>query len=113
MLILFAIAFAGTILGSVFPKIPTAIWITIIGVLVAMPYNTITAPFVVAEVNKIGILPTCTPILAYAGVSIGKDWTEFKRIGWRGIVVALFVMVGTYVGSALIAQAILAAQGII
>ena len=113
ILILFAIAFAGTILGSVFPKIPTAIWITIIGVLVAMPYNTITAPFVVAEVNKIGILPTCTPILAYAGVSIGKDWTEFKKIGWRGILVALFVMIGTYVGSALIAQAILAAQGII
>lgn len=113
VLILLAIALAGSILGAVIPKIPTAIWITLIGVLVAMPYNTVTAPFVVAEVNKIGILPTCTPILAYAGVSIGKDWTEFKRIGWRGIVVALFVMVGTYVGSALIAQAILAVQGII
>ena len=113
VLILLAIALAGSILGAVIPKITTAIWITLIGVLVAIPYNSVTAPFVVAEVNNIGILPTCTPILAYAGVSIGKDWTEFKRIGWRGIVVALFVMVGTYVGSALIAQAILAAQGII
>lgn len=113
ILILFAIAFAGTVLGNVFPKVPTAIWITLIGVLVAMPYNTITAPFVVEQVNKIGLLPTCTPILAYAGVSIGKDWTEFKRIGWRGILVAIFVMIGTYVGSAIIAQIILSVQGII
>lgn len=113
ILILLAIALVGSILGTIFPKVPTAIWITVIGVLLAMPYNTVTAPFVVAEVNKIGLLPTCTPILAYAGVSIGKDWTEFKRIGWRGILVAIFVMIGTYVGSALIAQLILSMQGII
>lgn len=65
------------------------------------------------QVGKIGMLPTVTPILAYAGVSMGKDWIEFKKIGWKGIVVAIFVMIGTYVGSALIAQLILSAQGII
>lgn len=113
ILILWAIALAGTILGTVIPKIPTAIWITIIGVLLAMPYNTVTAPFIVKYVNEINLLATCTPILAYAGVSIGKDWLEFKRIGWRGILVAIFVMIGTYLGSAIIAQIILSAQGII
>lgn len=113
VLILLCIAFVGTVLGTIFPKVPTAIWITLIGVLLAMPYNTITAPFVVEQVNKVGLLPTATPVLAYAGVSIGKDWIEFKKIGWRGILVAIFVMIGTYVGSALIAQAILSAQGII
>ena len=78
-----------------------------------MPYNTITGPFVSAEVGKIGLLPLATPILAYAGVSIGKDWVEFKKIGWRGIIVAFLVMIGTYIGSAIIAQIILKAQGII
>ena len=113
LLILFAIAFVGTLLGALFPKIPTAIWITVIGILVAMPYNTLMAPVVVEQEGKIGLLPAATPVLAYAGVSIGKDWVEFKRIGWRGILVALLVMIGTYLGSAIIAQIILSMQGII
>lgn len=113
LLILLAIALVGTLLGEAIPKVPTAIWITLIGILLAMPYNTVTAPFIVAEVGKIGLLPAATPVLAYAGVSIGKDWIEFKKIGWKGIVVALLVMIGTYLGSAIIAQIILSAQGII
>ncbi len=113
LLILFAIAFVGTLLGALVPKVPTAIWITVIGILVAMPYNTLMAPVVVEQVGKIGLLPAATPVLAYAGVSIGKDWVEFKRIGWRGILVALLVMIGTYLGSAIIAQIILSMQGII
>ena len=113
LLILFAIAFAGLILNSFIPKVPAVIWITIIGILLAMPYNTITAPFITTQVGKIGLLPAATPVLAYAGVSIGKDWVDFKKIGWRGILVALLVMVGTYLGSALIAQLILSIQGII
>lgn len=113
LLILIAIAFAGNILSMLVPKVPSILWITLIGILVAMPYNTITGPVVAAQVNKLGLLPLATPVLAYAGVSIGKDWIEFKKIGWRGILVALLVMVGTYVGSAAIAQLILSVQGLI
>ena len=112
LFILFCIALVSTTLNAFIPKIPTIIWITFIGIILAMPYSP-TGAFVAEEVNKIGMLPAVTPILAYAGVSMGKDWTEFKKIGWRGIVVAIFVMIGTYVGSALIAQLILSAQGII
>lgn len=113
LLILLGIAFAGSMLGVMVPKIPTAIWITLIGIILAMPYNPVTSEFVAASVGKIGLLPAATPVLAYAGVSIGKDWIEFKKIGIKGIIVALLVMVGTYVGSAIIAQIILSAQGII
>lgn len=112
MLILFAIAIVSTLLNAVFPKIPTIIYITFIGIILGMPYSP-TGAYVAEQVNKIGLLPSVTPVLAYAGVSMGKDWLEFKKIGWRGIVVAIFVMIGTYVGSALIAQIILSAQGII
>lgn len=112
ILILYGIALVSTVLNALVPKIPTIIWITFIGIILAMPYSP-TGAFVGAEVNKIGMLPAVTPILAYAGVSMGKDWVEFKKIGWRGIVVAIFVMIGTYVGSALIAQLILSMQGII
>jgi len=112
MFLLFGIALAGSILNLIFPKIPAIIYITALGILLAMPHSP-TGAFVSGQVGKIGMLPTVTPILVYAGVSMGKDWIEFKKIGWKGIVVAIFVMIGTYVGSALIAQLILSAQGII
>lgn len=53
----------------------------------------------------------CTPILAYAGVSIGKDLDDFAKTGWRIVLVAIVVFVGTYIGSAIIAQAILQYMG--
>jgi putative effector of murein hydrolase LrgA (UPF0299 family) len=45
--------------------------------------------------------------LAYAGVAIGKDLDDFAKSGWRIVVVACVVFIGTYIGSAIIAQAIL------
>ena len=113
VLILLIISLIGLILAELVPAVHVSIWITLIGVLLAMPYNPVTGPFVAEQVGKIGLLPLATPILAYAGVSIGKDWVEFKKIGWRGIIVAFLVMIGTYVGSAIIAQIILKAQGLI
>lgn len=84
LFILFCIALVSTTLNAFIPKIPTIIWITFIRIILAMPYSP-TGAFVAEEVNKIGMLPAVTPILAYAGVSMGKDWTEFKKIGWRGL----------------------------
>ena len=113
ILILFGISFVGTTLARLIPvKIPAVIWITVIGILLAIEGSP-TAPYVTEAVGKIGLLPLATPVLAYAGVNIGKDWAEFKKIGWRGILVTLCVMVGTFVGSAVIANIILHAQGTI
>ena len=113
ILILFGIAFVGTTLARLIPvKIPAVIWITVIGILLAIEGSP-TAPYVTEAVGKIGLLPLATPVLAYARVNIGKDWAEFKKIGWRGILVTLCVMVGTFVGSAVIANIILHAQGTI
>lgn len=111
MLILLGIAVAGTLLGDVTP-IPGVIWITIIGILLAVEGSP-TATVVNEYVSQIGLLPLATPVLAFAGVNIGKDWVEFKKIGWRGIVVTLCVMIGTFVGSALIAWGLLVAMHII
>lgn len=58
-------------------------------------------------VKKVGFLALCTPILAYAGVAIGKDLDAFAKSGWRICLLAIVVFVGTYIASAIIAQAIL------
>lgn len=111
--ILAGIAIAGNLLGTIIPgKIPAVIWITVIGILLAMPWNPMSVK-IVEYVNAVQMLPLATPILAYAGVTMGKNWADFKRIGWRGIVVAVCVMFGTFVGSAIIAQIILSATGVI
>lgn len=113
MLILLAIAFVGITLSKVIPlPIPSVLYITIIGVLLAMPYSP-TSEVVVYYVDKLQMLSLSAPVLAYAGINMGKDWAEFKKIGWRGILVSICVMVGTFVGSAVIAQIILSIQGII
>jgi hypothetical protein len=68
---------------------------------------------IVAYTQKIQFLALATPVLAYAGIAIGKSWDDFTKLGWRSIVVSLFVMFGTFIGSAVIAQMILKMQGII
>ena len=113
ILILMCIALVGLTIGQVVPKVPAIIWITVIGILLAMPYNPATANIIVPEVNKIQMLPLATPILAYAGVTMGKNWADFKRIGWKGILIACLVMFGTFLGSALIAQIVLSVTGVI
>jgi hypothetical protein len=55
-----------------------------------------------------------TPVLAYAGLAITREEVAtFARSGWKLFVVAIFVFVGTYVGSAAIAQLVLTLQGVI
>ena len=62
-------------------------------------------------VKNVGFVALCTPILAYAGVSIGKDLDAFAKTGWRIVILAIVVFVGTYIASAIIAQCILKALG--
>ena len=45
-----------------------------------------------------------TPILAYAGLSFGKDLNEFKKLGWRIVVVSLVVYTGTFLFATVIAE---------
>lgn len=59
------------------------------------------------------LMSLCTPILAYAGISIGKDLDEFKKQGLGIMCTAIAAFTGTYVGSALIAQVVLMMTGVI
>lgn len=71
------------------------------------------ADYAIEQIGKIGLLPLCTPILAYAGISIGKDVDTFKKQGFAIVVVAIFTFAGTFLGSTIIAQIILKMTGVI
>ncbi|TKD70478.1 hypothetical protein [Pseudalkalibacillus hwajinpoensis] len=113
MVVLILICLAGLILQHVLPvNIPSVAYIGIIGIIVSMPVMP-GSEYVVKWTQDINILALATPILAYAGIAIGRSWTDFVKLGWRSIVVAMFVMVGTFLGSALIAEMVLRMQGLI
>ena len=54
-----------------------------------------------------------TVILALTGISIGTKLADLKKISWRIAIVSIFVFCGTFFGSAIVAQIIMKAQGII
>ena len=104
MLILIAISVLGLALAKIIPiNIPAICYISIIGMLIAIPASPISN-FVVEYTGKVELMAITTPVLAYTGVSIGKSWAEFKKIGWRGVVITLLVMLGTFFSSAILAQ---------
>lgn len=113
VLIILGVAFAGQLLSMVVPvKVSYVLYVTIIGMAISCKWSPI-APFVNEYVSKINMLALSTVCLAFAGAGMAKNWAEFKRIGIKGLVVVCFVMFGTFVGSAIIAQIVLSAQGII
>lgn len=111
MLVLIGIAFLGTCWSEIMPgNAPAILYISIIGIVLALPFMP-TSTFIVNLTQNISMLALTTPTLAFAGVSIGKSWAEFKKIGWRGIVVTLLVLFGTFFTSALLAEILLRIGG--
>lgn len=113
MIVLILICLAGFILRDLIPiNFPSIAYISIIGVLVSMPWVP-GSDKIVEWTSEVQLLALTTPILAYAGITIGRSWTDFVKLGWKTLIVASLVMLGTFLGSALIAEIILRFQGII
>ena len=113
MLILSLITIVGMALERLIPwNVQAIIYISLIGILVAIP-GVPTADFIVKYVSQIDLTTICTAFLAYVGIAIGNDWDEFKKIGWKGIVITLIVISGTYLCSAGLAHLTLVATGVV
>ncbi|SKA66977.1 hypothetical protein [Desulfobaculum bizertense] len=111
MAVLFGICLAGIAANRfVFSKLPPVLYIITFGMLVTLPGFPGSEQFA-AWVSKVNFLALTTPILAYAGVGIGKDLDALKKTGWRIVVVSLFVMASTFVASAGIAHVVLKVLG--
>ena len=83
LLFLIFLAIAGVILAKYLPgRIPAVAYIVTLGCL--LTYPAMPGSDVINEaVKKVGFLQLCTPILAYAGIAIGKDLDAFAKSGWR------------------------------
>jgi hypothetical protein len=101
-------------LKEAFPKVkfPAFAWATMIALILSMPFMP-TSKFFLQYTGSVDFLATTTPILAFAGISVGTKLTQLKKISWKLVIIAMVVFIGTYFGSALVAQFVLKMQGII
>ncbi len=113
MLILCAMTIVGMVLERELPfNVSSIIYISLIGLILSLPFMP-TSEIIVYYVSQIDLTVICTVFLAYVGIAVGKDWDKFKKIGWRGVIITMFVITGTYVCSAVIANIVLIVTGVI
>ena len=101
-------------LKEAFPKVkfPAFAWATMTALILSMPFMP-TSKIFLQYTSNVDFLATTTPILAFAGISVGTKVDQLKKISWKLVIIAMVVFMGTYFGSALVAQLILKMQGII
>ncbi|MBB4427584.1 hypothetical protein GGD66_006167 [Bradyrhizobium sp. CIR48] len=105
--IIAAVAAAGEILKRVLPfRVPAVFWATLIGMALTAPYWPGSAWFA-ATTGKMNFLALSTPVLTYAGLSLGKDLAAFRALGWRIVVTSLAANAGTFIFATLIAEALM------
>lgn len=64
----------------------------------------IFSPFVVEAINSVDFLSITTPILTYAGLSVANRLVDLRKVSWKVAITGIFVFLGTYLGSAILAQ---------
>ena len=110
---LMAIAFIGMLLGRLIPlNIPSIAYIGVLGLILTIP-GVPGAAHIAHWTKQVDLMALATPVVAYAGISIGNSWLAFLKLGWRTIIVGMFVLISTYVGSAVVAEIVLRIQGIV
>ena len=113
MVIVIAISLFALLVKSLLPKvhIPAFAWASLTALILSMPFMP-TAEVFLGLTNKVNFLGTTTPILAFAGVSVGNKILTLKKLSWKFFIVALAVFCGTFYGSAIVAHAVLKLPGI-
>ncbi len=105
MAVLFAVCVVGLLMARFIPfYLPSVAWISLVAILVTIP-GVPGAAFVTAAVEKLNFLALATPALAYAGLALTQnEFAIARKSGWKIVIVAVCVMLGTYLGSVVIAD---------
>jgi len=112
MAILYIVSVAGLCLARFVPfYLPSVAWISLLAIIVTIP-GVPGAEWVVAKVEALNFLALATPALAYGGLALTKgEFDIARKSGWKIVIVAICVMLGTYLGSAVIAEIMLRVSG--
>lgn len=113
ILSLMFIAFIGLVLHHLLPfNVPSIAYIGIIGLILTIP-GMPGSSYIVKWTEQVELLSLATPVVAYAGVSIGSSWVDFAKLGWKTVIIGIVMLISTYLGAALVAEIILRIQGLV
>nr|WP_289044711.1 hypothetical protein [uncultured Blautia sp.] len=115
VLLLSAISLIGLTISkfmSRFVKLPSMMYVSLLGLLLACPVSPIK-DIVVGTTTPVAFLAPATALGAFAGISLGKDLKDFAKMGWKLVLITLFVITGTFIFSALVADIVLKMTGAI
>lgn len=74
-------------------------WVSITSLIFCMLSNEI-----IKAINSVDFLSITTPILTYAGISVANKLETLRNLSWKIAITGVFVFIGTYLGSAILAQ---------
>ena len=115
VLLLSAISLIGLTISkfmSRFVKLPSMMYVSLLGLLLACPVSPVK-DIVVGTTSSVAFLAPATALGAFAGISLGKDLKYFAKMGWKLVLITLFVITGTFIFSALVADVVLKMTGAI
>mgnify|MGYP000063776383 FL=1 len=115
VLLLSAISLMGLTISkfmSRFVKLPSMMYVSLLGLLLACPVSPVK-DIVVETTTPVAFLAPATALGAFAGISLGKDLKDFTKMGWKLVLITLFVITGTFIFSALVADIVLKMTGAI
>lgn len=115
VLVLCAIALFGLTVSkfmSRYVKLPSMMYASLTGLLLASPISPVK-DIIIGVTSQVAFLAPTTAMGAFAGISLGKDLKDFAKMGWKLIIITLFVIAGTFVFSAIVADAVLRFTGAI
>ena len=115
VLLLSAISLIGLTISkfmSRFVKLPSMMYVSLLGLLLACPVSPVK-DIVVGTTTPVAFLAPATALGAFAGISLGKDLKDFAKMGWKLVLITLFVITGTFIFSALVADIVLKMPGAI
>ena len=111
--ILLLISLASVGISKIVPlKLPVIAYCSLLGLFLACPLSPIR-DFIIESAGKINFTAPLTMVGAYAGISISDQLKEFAKQGWKMLIIAALVMIGTFTFSAIIAQVGLSLTGVI
>lgn len=112
MAILYAVSVGGLFLARYVPfYLPGVAWTSLLAILVTIP-GLPGAAWVLSKVEVVNFLALATPALAYGGLALTKgEFDIARKSGWKIVIVAICVMLGTYMGSVVIADITLRISG--
>ena len=115
VLLLSAISLIGLTISkfmSRFVKLPSMMYVSLLGLLLACPVSPVK-DIVVGTTTPVAFLAPATALGAFAGISLGKDLKDFAKMEWKLVLITLFVITGTFIFSALVADIVLKMTGAI